>query len=183
LHDDKLAHFRKAICIAMDETEGWYALLKVRGLLGGAKMEAEVFRLRSAWEKNRSGEPTLSVLRQLFRYDQDFAKMGLVQLCDILTSLNISAVQAEVVKLTSWLQDKTAQAKNASETAFSANSDLRGWLLTNRICTTSDVDALIASLRTAGVTSIESIRGFDKEDLKECGFNTVQAIQTVKALK
>lgn len=182
LHDDKLAHFRKAICISMDETEGWYALLRMRGLLGGQKMEAEVFRLRTAWENNRSGEPTMSVLKQLFRHDAEFAQLGLTQFCNVLTSLNIPAVQAEVIKLTSWLQDKTSKAQTASETAFSATSDLRGWLLSNRICTTNDVDALITSLRKAGVTSTDSIRGFDKDDLKECGFNTVQAIQTIKAL-
>lgn len=183
LHKDTLSYFRKSICLAMDDSEGWFVLLKRRNLLGGQGMEQYVSRLKSEWANGRRGEPTLSVLEELYRHDRDFAQMPLAEFCTLLTSLNIPSVQVETVKLTTWLDEQTNKTRAASETTFNASQGLRAWLVKNGICDETQVDALIARLRQSGVESVETIQGFDKDDLKECGFNTVQAIKTIKALE
>lgn len=183
MYDEKLSYFRKAICLAMDEAEGWYALLKKRGLLGGQGMEQYVSRLKTQWANHRSGEPTLSVLQELFRHDREFAQLGLTEFCALLNSLNIASVQAEVVKLTSWLEEQTNKTRAASETSFSANSGLRKWLLENRVCDNTNVDTFIVRLREAGTETVDDLRLFDKSDFKECGFNITQANRAFEALK
>ena len=181
MHDNKLSYFRKAICLAMDDSEGWYALLKKRGLLGGQGMGQYVSRLKTQWANGRSGEPTWSVLQELFRHDREFAQLGLTEFCTLLNSLDIPSVQAEVVKLTSWLEEQTNKTRAASETSFSANCGLRKWLLENRVCDDTNVDTFIARLREAGTETVDDLRGFDKGDLKECGFNITQANRVLDA--
>ncbi len=182
IRDDELKHFRTTICAVMDETHSWEKLLASRGLLGGEGVEQFVSNLKQQWTQRRDGEPTLTVLNSLCSTDNSFASMPLNEFAQELIDLRVPAVQTEVLKLTSWLEEKNTKAKQQSQTAYSAQSDLRGWLLKHHICDTDEVDRMIPHLRRAGVKSVDSIRGFSKEDLKECGFNTVQAIATVNAL-
>ena len=183
LNQESLRHFRTAICLAMNDSIGWERLLKVKGLLGGEGMEQFVSKLKTDWENHRKGDPTLTILTDLVSNDREFASLDLTSFAKLLNSLNLLHVQNEVVKMTSWLDQKASNLKEKSETSYNVQSDLRSWLLKNEICDAIEVDNLIPKLRAAGVKSVESIKDFDKDDLKECGFNTVQAIATIRALK
>jgi len=183
LDNGDLQHFRTSIFIQMDESQAWELFLKRRGMLGTDAMEQYVSKIKAQWERNRGGNPTLTIMSEFAARAPDFANMELARFAQELIELNIPSVTTEVVKLTSWIDSQKDRLTKASETAYSSQSDLRSWLLKNGICDTTKVDELIPHLRKAGVMTIENIRGFDKSELKECGFNTVQAIAILKALK
>ncbi len=183
MSDPDFDHYRTSILIQMDKTEGWFQLLKNRKLLGTNEMEVWVANIRREWEHAHRGAPTLTVFSELSSRDPHFAQMDLATFAQELINLNIPSVTAEVVTLTSWIDAQKEKSIKASEVAYSAQSDLRSWLLKNNICDATEVDALITHLRKAGVKNVDNIRGFDKSELKECGFNTVQAIAILKALK
>lgn len=183
LTNPDLAHFYRSICLAMDESSAWITLLKVRGVLSGEGVEKWVAQLKTNWERNRSGEPSHTVIRQFVDSDSVFASTDVNKFCALLISLDVPTVQEAAVKLSSWLEEQSKKESQKSETAFVAQQDLRTWLIKHEICEATEVDHLILQLRKAGVKSIETLRGFTREDLKECGFNTVQAIKTVYVLK
>jgi hypothetical protein len=182
MEDSNLRHFRTSIFIQMDETQGWELFLKRRGLLGGAAMETYISNIKAQWERNRGGEPTMTILSEQARHDSSFASTELSRFAQELIALNIPAVQTEVIKLTSWIDAQKEQTAASSATAYTAQSELRSWLLKNNICDITEVDILIPHLRKAGVVTIDDIRGFDKSELRECGFNPVQAIKILKKL-
>ncbi len=176
-------HYRTAILLEMDKTRGWVTFLGNRKLLGTTAMEQWKAGMLTQWERNRSGNPTMTTFTQIMQRDAAFAKTSIFEFAQELINLNIPSVTAEVVTLTSWITSQSEQSSKASEVAFTAQANLRSWLLKNGICEATKVDELIPRLRNAGVNTIDNIRGFDKGELKECGFNTVQAIAILKALK
>jgi len=182
LDSDRYNHFRTLIFAAMDETDAWENFLEERGLLGGDEVEKYVSNLKHQWATNRGGEPTLTVIRDLVDNDSDFGDKLLVDFATELLELNIEDVNAAVVKLTSFLEAKEKKAKKKNSTAYTAQANLRSWLLGNLICEEEEVDTLIKNLRESGVKGVSSLDGFEKDDLKDLGFNTVQAILTIKAL-
>lgn len=173
----ELRHFCQCILLAMDETEAWLSLLKKRSLLAGAGMEALVSELRTNWERQRSGEPSKRIITEVF------ATMEAREFLSLLNSLCIGQVSTEVVKLTSWLDKQEEQRKRASEQVYEAQSTLRQWLLKHQICEAEEVDVLIPRLAKEGVSQVKHLNGFDKDDLKACGFTTRQAIAIVKAVE
>lgn len=179
--DDTFTHFRGNIYSRLNETGAWEKLLANRGLLGGEGVETMVAKLRGDFEAHRRGNPAETIIGDLCD-DPEFREMSLLEWCDELTALKNAEVTTEVIKLKTWLEDKEKSLIKKSKTAFEAQSDLRSWLIKHEICETEDVDELITRVRKAGVTSINKLKGFDKDDLKDCGFNTVQAIATLKAL-
>lgn len=182
VYEDQFSHFRTAIFSIMDEHGAWEKLLQTRNLLGGQDMEKFVSTMKRHWAKDRSGEPTRNIIIQLMQNDDDFRCAPLTEFAEELIRLNISDVTANVVKMTSFFDDKIKKAKKSNNMAYQTQFDLRKWLLKHEICEEDQVDVLVPKLQGAGVIHVKSIQGFSKEDLKECGFNTVQAIATLKAL-
>jgi hypothetical protein len=81
-----------------------------------------------------------------------------------------------------FYEGKQAKTQEKSSTAFSAQGELRAWLVQNNICEEEEVDSLVLKLRGEGVRNVADLQGFDKDDLKELGFSTRQAIAVVKKI-
>lgn len=173
---------RNSLLLAMDESEAWFALLAAKNLLHGPEMEKWVAGLRKEWTASRANEPSLQVVRNLCQHDAEFARGTLVDLANLLNALKIPAVTQAISKAVEFYEGKQAKTQEKSSTAFSAQGELRAWLVQNGICEEEEVDSLVLKLRGEGVRNVADLQGFDKDDLKELGFSTRQAIAVVKKI-
>jgi hypothetical protein len=173
---------RNSLLLAMDESEAWFALLAAKNLLHGPEMEKWVASLRKEWTASRANEPSLHVVRNLCQHDAEFARGTLVDLANLLNALKIPAVTQAISKAVEFYEGKQAKTQEKSSTAFSAQGELRVWLVQNNICEEEEVDGLVLKLRGEGVRNVADLQGFDKDDLKELGFSTRQAIAVVKKI-
>ena len=181
VQEDRFNHFRTIIFAAMDETGGWVKLLAARGLLAGEAVEKQVSQLKTQWSANRGGKPTETIILELMHNDEDFADSSIQDFAAELVSLDIKDVNTAVVKLTSFLEDKQKKAKKKNTTAYDAQSELRSWLLQQNICDEEEVDSLIIKVGKEGVKEVSSLDDFTKNDLKDLGFSTFQALALIKA--
>lgn len=181
-YGSQCAHFRDIIYATMNETGTWIAFLKGRNLLSGQAAERRVASLRNDFEVHKRGNPMSSVMEDLCQ-DRSFATTDLDVFCGELIALGNHSVTTEVVKLQSWIAAQKQTKESRNQTAFDAQSQLRQWLTHHRICDPADVDSLLMRLRGEGVGTVADLAGFTKQDLKECGFTTVQAIRAEKALE
>jgi hypothetical protein len=101
----------------------------------------------------------------------------------MLTDLGLPNVTKEVQKIQDWIGKQNNKTKQASDTVFDVQTTFRAWLIEKGICEDADVDRLLPELAREGVSDVKHLDGFDKDDLKQCGFNTRQAIAVLKALK
>lgn len=177
--EDTTNHYRNALLTAMDECSAWKALLAKRGLLGGQQMEAWVAKLGREWTETRSNNPSWQVLTQLLLNDRNFASGSLEELATALSGIGVDAAVANMVSFYCTRKDQQ-QAKSTE--AFSAQNSLRAWLVPT-VCDDGEADALVHKLRGAGVRNVEDLRDFDKDDLKEAGFNVRQANTIVRRLQ
>jgi hypothetical protein len=177
--EDTTNHYRNALLTAMDECGAWKALLAKRGLLGGQQMEAWVAKLGREWTATRSNNPSWQVLQQLLLNDRDFAAGSLEELATALSGIGVDAAVANMVSFYCTRKDQQ-QAKSTE--AFSAQNSLRAWLVPT-VCDDGEADALVLKLRDAGVRNVEDLRDFDKDDLKEAGFNVRQANTVVRKMQ
>lgn len=175
-------HFRNGIFVAMDNSMGWVRYLSVKKLLVGDVMEKEVARLKTAWESNRGGKPTLTILTGLAR-NSKFASQDLRVFIRDLLNLNIESVQVAALELQTWLTKKLSEAESKSQQTFDTQSILREWFIRHKICPESNVDNLILKVQNDGVESLDDLKFMTVDNLKECGFNTVQANKLLKSFE
>lgn len=182
---DTTNHYRNAILTAMDETGAWKALLSKRSLLVGQQMEDWVAKLSRDWTETRSSNPSWQVLKSLMQNDRDFAQGSLEQLAASLAGIGIDATVASMVSFYGTRKDQQ-QAKSTE--AFSAQNSLRSWLVRTddngpSVCDEGEADELVQKLRQEGVREPKDLRGMDKNDLNDMGFNKRQAITAGNKIK
>lgn len=102
----------------------------------------------------------------------------------MLTDLRLPNVTEEVKKIQDWIGKQNNKSKQASDIVFHVQTEFRTWLLDNKICKEErDADLLLPELARHGVSDVDDLTDFEKNDLTEVGFNTRQAIAILKIQK
>jgi len=176
-NEDVFVHYRATIYAALNETETWIKYLAARGLLAGEGVEKMVAQLKRNFAEDRKGNPAKTIVGQLC-HDKEFATTLLTEWCEQLLDLGNDVVTTEVLKLRTWLTDKEEKQNTASTESFNAQSELRQWFDKHGI---GDADKLISMLRAEDCNCVETLAGFSKQDLKDCGLTIGQANKVLKA--
>ena len=161
-----LAHWRTKICLATDENCNFVRLLTNMGLISQPGMSKFVGDLKAKWNADRTGEPTMTVLKSLARNAQ-FADKPLESLFKTFEGLKVKEINTAIAEYRRHRDGKTKSANDRNNASFESEDDMRQFLLSTNFSNDETIDDDMETIRDAGVETIQDLYEFEESDFKD----------------
>lgn len=161
-----LAHFRAKLCLATDEQCNFVRLLTELGLISQPGMSKFVGDLKARWLADRTGEPTLTILKTLARNPEKGGK-PVDDLFKVFERLKVREISAAINEYRRHRDGKAKSSADRNQASFEAEDDMRQFLLSTNFSTDATIDDDMEAMRATGADTVQDLYELELADFKE----------------